>query len=61
MVKMGKIIIPAVAIVCIAGLEAFAMSQGINGASLATAIGAICAIGGWKLKEIKDKAKEGKK
>lgn len=49
-----------VAIVCIAGLEAFAIFQGINGATLGIVVAAIAGLGGYEVKVLKDKAKEKK-
>lgn len=51
---------PIVAMVCIAGLEAFAISQGINGAVLGIVIAAIAGLGGYELKVIRDKKRGGK-
>lgn len=51
---------PIVAIICIAGLEAFAISQGINGAVLGIVIAAIAGLGGYELKVIRDKKRGGK-
>ncbi|MBA7607941.1 hypothetical protein ES703_15111 [subsurface metagenome] len=51
---------PIVAIVCIAGLEAFAISQDINGAVLGIVIAAIAGLGGYELKILREKHKGGK-
>ena len=51
---------PIVAMVCIAGLEAFAISQGINGAILSLAVAAIAGLGGYELKVLRDRTKGGK-
>jgi len=51
---------PIVAIVCIAGLEVFALSQGINGALIGIAIAAIAGLGGYEAKILRDKIKGGK-
>jgi len=51
---------PIVAIVCIAGLEAFALAQGVNGAVLGFACTAIAGLGGYELKAVVEKRKEGK-
>ena len=51
---------PILAIICIAGLEAFAISQGINGAVLGIVIAALAGLGGYELKIIRDKRREGK-
>lgn len=51
---------PIVAMVCIAGLEAFAMVKGVNGAVFGIAIAAIAGLGGYEIKVLKDKAKGGK-
>lgn len=51
---------PIVAMVCIAGLEGFALSQGVNGAILGIVIAAIAGLGGYEVKALKDKRKGGK-
>lgn len=51
---------PIVAMLCIAGLEAFAISQGINGAILSLAVAALAGLGGYEIKVLRDKAKGGK-
>ena len=51
---------PIVAMICIAGLEAFALSQGVNGAVLGIVIAAIAGLGGYEVKTLKDKRKGGK-
>lgn len=50
---------PIVAILCIAGLEAFAISQGVNGAILSLAVAAIAGLGGYEIKLWRDKTKGG--
>ena len=39
-------VVPVVGILCIAGLESYALSQGINGTALTAALTAIAALGG---------------
>lgn len=51
---------PIVAMLCIAGLEAFAIAQNINGATLGLAFAALAGLGGYELKAIIDKRKESK-
>lgn len=51
---------PIIAIVCIAGLEALAISQGINGAAFGLVVAAIAGLGGYEVKVLRDKAKGGK-
>jgi len=51
---------PVVAMVCIAGLEVFAMSKGVNGATFGLVIAALAGLGGYQVKAIKDKMKGGK-
>lgn len=53
--------IPIIAMLCITGLEAFAISQGVNGAVLGIVIAAIAGLGGYQIKVLRDKAKGGKK
>lgn len=48
---------PIVAIICIGGLEAFAIYQGIDGAALGIAVGAIAGIAGYEVKVLRDKRK----
>lgn len=52
--------IPIVAMFCITGLEAFAISQGINGAVFGIVIAALAGLGGYELKIIRDRKKGGK-
>ena len=52
--------IPIVAMVCIAGLEAFAISQDIDGTVLGVVVAAIAGLGGYELKAWRDRAKGGK-
>ena len=54
---MIKDLVPILAIVVIGGLEALALSQGINGVLLAGSIAAIAGIGGYKVKSSVDKRK----
>lgn len=46
------------AIAAIAGLEAYAIHQGIDGAILGIVITAIAGLGGYELKALKNKRKE---
>lgn len=52
--------IPIMAMLCISGLEAFAISQGIDGAVFGIVIAALAGLGGYELKIIKDRKKGGK-
>ncbi len=52
-------IIPTVAIVCIAGLVAFALSQGIDGAVMSSGIALIAGIGGYTVKAIRESKRKG--
>lgn len=38
-----------VAMVCVTALEIFAIWKGVNGVSLAAAVGAICGLGGYAI------------
>lgn len=49
-----------VAMLCIAGLEALALIKGINGAIFGVAITALAGLGGYEIKVLIDKRKEGK-
>ncbi|GAI84849.1 unnamed protein product [marine sediment metagenome] len=49
-----------VALLCITGLEAFALSRGIDGAIFGIAITALAGLGGYEIKALIDKQKEGK-
>jgi len=51
---------PIVAMICIAGLEALALVQGVDGALLGLAFAAIAGLGGYELKVLRDKRKGGK-
>ena len=51
---------PIVAIVCITGLLAFAISQHIDGTLLATGFAIIGGLGGFGAKIIRDRMKGGK-
>lgn len=51
---------PILAIICIAGLEAFAMVKGINGAVFGFAVAAIAGLGGYEVKILRDRMKGGK-
>jgi len=53
-----RLFLVTLGIVVIGGLEGFALSKGIDGAALAGSIGAICALGSWHVKALKDKRKE---
>ena len=50
---------PIVAILCITGLIAFALSLGINGVILAGGCTVIAGLGGYEIKVLKDKKKGG--
>lgn len=54
-------LVPCVAIACIAAVEVFALSQGIDGALLGVAIAAIAGLGGYELRAFIEKNKRGKK
>lgn len=60
--EKGKVVlaIPIMAMLCISGLEAFAISQGIDGAVFGIVIAALAGLGGYELKIIKDRKKGGK-
>ncbi len=49
-----------VAMLCVAGLEAYALYLGVNGVILSLAVAAIAGLGGFEIKAIKDKVKGGK-
>jgi len=51
---MRRILIPALAIACITILEFYALSQGINGQVLTTALAVIAGVGGYTLKVKQD-------
>ena len=51
---------PIVAMICIAGLVAFALSKGIDGAIFGIAITALAGLGGYELKVLQEKRKRGK-
>lgn len=44
---------PIVAILVIGGLEAFAISQGVNGVALAASLSLIAGLGGYSARSIK--------
>jgi len=50
---------PIVAVVCITGLLAFAIANGINGALMAGGFTIIGGLGGYEIKVLKDKRKGG--
>jgi len=50
---------PIIAILCIAGLEIVAITQGIDGATFGLVIAAIAGLAGWEAKVVKDKIKGG--
>lgn len=52
---------PIVAMICIAGLEALALTQGINGAVFGIVVAALAGLGGYELKVLVEKRKENKK
>ncbi len=49
-----------VAMLCIAGLEAYALYLGVDGVILSLAVAVIAGLGGFEIKAIKDKVKGGK-
>ncbi|MBA7637576.1 hypothetical protein ES703_45222 [subsurface metagenome] len=51
---------PIVAMICIAGLVALALANGINGAIFGIAIAAIAGLGGYEVKVLQEKKKGGK-
>lgn len=51
---MARVFVPALAIVAIAALEAWAIYNGINGKVLTLTCALIAGIGGYKLKDIKE-------
>lgn len=51
---------PIVAMICIAGLAALALSQGVDGAVLGLVVAALAGLGGYELKAMIDKRKENK-
>ena len=51
---------PIVAMICIAGLEALALTKGINGAMLGLAFAALAGLGGYELRAMIEKRKGGK-
>ena len=51
---------PIVAMICITGLEAVALLNGVDGALFGIAIAAISGLGGYQIKILKDKRKGGK-
>lgn len=52
---MIKVIITA--IVCITGLEGYALYLGVDGAILALAVAAVAGLGGYEVKVFRDRAK----
>lgn len=58
---MKNLIVPVVAMVCIAAMQIYAMSQGHDGLILVTCIAVIAGIAGYKmpslLEQIKNKSK----
>lgn len=54
-------LIPIVAMVCIAGLEALAMFRGIDGALFGIVIAALAGLGGYEIKVIREKRRGGEK
>jgi len=58
---MDRLILPIVAIICIAALEVIAITQGIDGATFGLVVAAIAGLAGWQAKNIKDKIKGVKK
>lgn len=55
---MKLIIVPIVAMLCIAGLEAYALYLNINGALLSVVFIALAGLGGYEAKVIRDKIKK---
>lgn len=51
---------PIVAMVCIVTLEVIALLQGVNGAVFGFVIAALAGLGGYEIKVLQDKRKEGK-
>ena len=56
-----KWIVIIVAMVCITGLEVLAMFKGINGITFSLCVAAVAGLGGFKVKDVVDKIKGGKK
>lgn len=52
---------PIVAMVCIAGLEAFALAKGVDGVGFGLVIAALAGLGGYELKSYWEKRKGDKK
>ena len=50
---------PIIAMVCITGLEVFAISQGINGATFGIVLVVLAGLGGYEIKSILGKRKGG--
>jgi len=50
-----EMIVTVFAIGAITTLELYALSKGINGVALAGSIGAVCGLGGYEIKKLKDK------
>ncbi|MBA7582182.1 hypothetical protein ES708_24102 [subsurface metagenome] len=55
---MKLIIVPVVAILAIAGLEIYAISQGVNGTLMSLAFAAIAGLGGYEIKVLRDRVKK---
>jgi len=53
--------IPLTAMLCITGLEALAITQGVDGAVFGIVIAALAGLGGYEIKSIRDRSKGGKK
>jgi len=52
--------IPIIAIICITGLIALAIANGINGALLASGLAIIGGLGGYEIKVLQEKRREKK-
>ena len=52
---------PVIAMLCIAGLEALAITQNVDGAVLGIVVAALAGLGGYELKSYREKRKEGKR
>jgi len=57
---MKLIIVPIVAILCIVGLEAYALYLGVNGTILAGCVVIVGGLGGYEAKVLVDKIKKPK-
>lgn len=55
---MKLIIVPIVAMLCIAGLEAYALYLDIDGALLSVVFIALAGLGGYEIKALRDRVKK---